>query len=71
MWIELPEQVDTNDLLHKALENKISFSPGSIFTSQNKYNNCMRLNCGYPMDERIEKGGSQSLESCAVNIFSS
>ncbi|PLX68086.1 MAG: PLP-dependent aminotransferase family protein [Denitrovibrio sp.] len=68
LWIELPEQVDTYSLLGKALANKISFSPGSIFTTQDKYNNCMRLNCGYPVDARIEGAIKKLGELCAEYI---
>jgi len=54
LWVELPENVDTLELLPKALKHKVAFSPGGIFSSQEKYNNCMRINCGYPVDEKIE-----------------
>lgn len=64
IWVE-PEDVDTNLVFPKALKKKISFTPGSIFTSQERYNNCMRLNCGYPMDDRIEKGIKTLGELCA------
>jgi len=55
IWLEMPEKVDTQEMYVRALNEKISFSPGGIFTSQQKYNNCMRINCGYPWDARIEK----------------
>ncbi|MGE4318330.1 MAG: PLP-dependent aminotransferase family protein [Deferribacterales bacterium] len=54
LWAEMPEQVDTLDMYPRALDEKISFSPGGIFTSQQKYNNCMRINCGFPWDARME-----------------
>lgn len=55
LWVELPERVDTLDMYPRALEEKISFSPGGIFTSQQKYNNFMRINCGFPWSPRMEK----------------
>lgn len=55
VWVELPEKVDTLDMYPKALDEKISFSPGGIFTSQQKYGNFMRINCGFPWDKRMEK----------------
>ncbi|PLX70756.1 MAG: PLP-dependent aminotransferase family protein [Denitrovibrio sp.] len=68
LWVELPEHIDTNDIFHEALSNKISFTPGSIFSTQEKYNNCMRLNCGYPLDERIEKGIAKLGELCRAKV---
>jgi DNA-binding transcriptional MocR family regulator len=64
LWVEMPEQVDTNAIFSRAVEEKISFTPGGIFSSQEKYNNCMRINCGYPMDSRIEKGIARLGELC-------
>lgn len=68
LWVELPEQVDTNEIFPLALKKKISFSPGSIFTSQEKYSNCMRINCGFPMDDRMEKGIATLGELCKSYI---
>lgn len=55
LWVEMPEKVDTLDMYPRALKEKISFSPGGIFSSQQKYNNCMRVNCGFPWDSKFEK----------------
>jgi len=55
LWAELPEQVDTMHMYEIAMQEKISFSPGGMFTTQEKYNNCLRLNCGYPYDDRMDK----------------
>jgi DNA-binding transcriptional MocR family regulator len=55
LWVELPEKVDTMHMYELAMKEKISFSPGGIFTTQDKYNNCLRLNCGFAMTGRIEK----------------
>lgn len=55
LWVELPENVDTMIMYQRALNERISFSPGGIFTSQQKYGNFMRINCGFPWDRRMEK----------------
>lgn len=55
LWVELPEKVDTMNMYPRALKEKISFSPGGIFTSQQKYGNFMRINCGFPWEKRMEK----------------
>ncbi|MGD9807512.1 MAG: PLP-dependent aminotransferase family protein [Deferribacterales bacterium] len=64
LWVELPESIDTGDIFAHAVEEKISFTPGGIFSSQDRYNNCMRINCGYPMDDRIESGIRRLGELC-------
>ncbi|MBE7170041.1 MAG: PLP-dependent aminotransferase family protein [Williamsia sp.] len=54
LWIELPKSMNTMDLYEKAVARKISFAPGRIFTLQNQYHNCMRLNYGLSWNDRIE-----------------
>ncbi len=54
LWVELPSKVDTFKVYDQALEKKVSFAPGSIFSPTGRYRNCMRLNAGFPWSERIE-----------------
>ena len=68
LWVELPEGTDTGVVFERAVEEKISFTPGGIFTTQERYNNCMRINCGYPVDERIERGIARLGELCEENL---
>ena len=68
LWAELPEDVNTNEVFIRAITENISFTPGGIFTSQERYNNCMRINCGYPMDARIEKGLARIGELCSQYV---
>jgi len=68
LWVELPEQADTNEIFTRAVEEKISFTPGGIFSSQDRYNNCMRVNCGHPITDRIEEGVKRLGELCMENI---
>ena len=55
VWAELPGNIDTIDLYEKALRHKISFAPGRIFTLQNQYANCLRLNYGLLWNDQLEK----------------
>ncbi|ADD69643.1 transcriptional regulator, GntR family with aminotransferase domain [Denitrovibrio acetiphilus DSM 12809] len=64
LWVELPDQVNTDEIFMKAVEENISFTPGGIFSSQERYTNCMRINCGFPLDERIERGIERLGEMC-------
>jgi len=55
LWVELPPACDALALFRQALARGIGIAPGPIFTSQDKYRNCLRLNCGYPWSPRIEE----------------
>ncbi|WP_022663692.1 PLP-dependent aminotransferase family protein [Desulfospira joergensenii] len=43
LWVELPEPIDTEQIYQDALAENILFSPGHLFSLQNKFTNCMRL----------------------------
>ena len=55
IWVELPKAIDAVTLYEKCLRYKISFAPGRIFTLQNQYDNCLRLNYGLLWDEKLER----------------
>lgn len=55
LWIELPGKVDTIDLFKKTIKDKITISPGSMFSATGKYQNCFRFNCSFPIDEKINR----------------
>jgi DNA-binding transcriptional MocR family regulator len=46
LWIELPDGLDANKLLERALPQRLSFIPGPLFTSKRRYSNCLRLGLG-------------------------
>lgn len=54
LWVELNKKTDTVELYNTAMANKISIAPGRMFTLQNQYNNCLKLNCGLVWDEKVE-----------------
>lgn len=62
LWVELPENApdsapagrDTLALYEKALAAGISFTPGRLFSPQEKYGNCLRLAAAMPWDARVE-----------------
>jgi len=55
LWVELPRSVDSLDLHRRALAQKISIAPGPIFSAKQKYKNFIRLSCGLPWSERIDR----------------
>lgn len=52
LWLELPEGVDALEIHRQATAQGISIAPGPMFSAQQDYGNCMRLNYGHPMDKR-------------------
>jgi DNA-binding transcriptional MocR family regulator len=56
LWVELNRQVDGLKVFHAARERKISIFPGSICSTTDRYNNFIRISCGYPWSEKTEAG---------------
>lgn len=55
LWLELAEHIDTYQLYQEAMQQKISFAPGTMFTLQDRYQNCMRLSYGMPWSAEVEQ----------------
>lgn len=56
LWIELSKKINTYKLHKKALKHNIGIAPGQIFSSQARFENCLRLSYGEPRSSRIEEG---------------
>lgn len=54
LWLELDPKIDTAILYDIAIQQKISFAPGRMFTQHDQFNNCMRLNFAIKWDEKVE-----------------
>ena len=54
LWIELNPKINTAVLYDIAVQHKIGFAPGRMFTQYDQYNNCMRLNFAIKWDEKTE-----------------
>jgi DNA-binding transcriptional MocR family regulator len=55
LWLELPRGVDAVELLQNAIHENISLTPGMLFSATRKFRNFIRINCGHPWSERIER----------------
>jgi len=55
VWVQLPEEINTVDLYQRAMKQKISFTPGSLFTLQDQFQNCLRLGYGLEWTDKLEK----------------
>lgn len=56
MWLELNKKVDAFKLRAEAMKHRISFVPGKIFSSGNKYSNYIRLCFGKPWNDDVDYG---------------
>ncbi|HEX8834541.1 MAG TPA: PLP-dependent aminotransferase family protein, partial [Abditibacteriaceae bacterium] len=54
VWVEMPG-VNALKMFQSALREGISIAPGPIFSAQNKYGNCIRLNCGVAWTDNVER----------------
>jgi DNA-binding transcriptional MocR family regulator len=55
LWMELDEKIDTYKLYQEAMLNKISIAPGTMFSLQDRYRNCMRLSYGMQWTPEVER----------------
>ncbi|MGI0016796.1 MAG: PLP-dependent aminotransferase family protein, partial [Nitrososphaera sp.] len=55
LWVELPQSVNALRLYQKALDAKISIVPGPVFSAKQRYQNFIRLSCGYPWSVELEQ----------------
>ncbi|MBP2543501.1 PLP-dependent aminotransferase family protein [Acinetobacter guillouiae] len=59
LWIELPEQVDSNEIYQHMLEYGVSVAPSSLFNISNQQNHFIRMNCSFEMNEKIQNALNQ------------
>ena len=68
VWVELPAGIDAVDYFFKARELGIGLAPGAIFSTQEKYDNFIRLSCtgiwNMEMEKGIERLGQLAREIC-------
>ena len=56
LWGTLPEEMDAQDVLRKAIEQKVAFVPGQSFFPCGGGQNTMRLNFSYCAPDTIRDG---------------
>jgi 2-aminoadipate transaminase len=56
LWVTLPDNMDSKDLLKKAVAKKVAFVPGAAFATDGNIQNTMRLNFSNASDENIVEG---------------
>ena len=56
IWVNLPEYIDTDEMMKEALDNKVAYVPGSAFYANTPEKNKMRLSFVTVPPEKIEQG---------------
>ena len=56
LWLELPRGVDSIRYYMEARNRRIGVCPGVIFSTQDRYGNFIRMNCGNPFTPELERG---------------
>lgn len=54
LWLELDKKIDTYNLYREAAAVGISIAPGTMFTLQDRYRNCMRISYGMPWSSKVD-----------------
>ncbi len=56
LWVQMDDQVDSLTLFRKAIAQRIAVLPGIMCASGPLFNNCIRISCGMPYTDTIDKG---------------
>ena len=54
LWIELPEQVNSNTLYGSMLEQGISIAPSSLFNMTEQNHHFIRINCSFELNQCVQ-----------------
>lgn len=54
IWLELPQYMDSNELLAEAHAFKIGFRPGTLFSQEENFKNCLRICFTYYNEADLE-----------------
>ena len=56
IWIELPSDIDTKELLDESIKRRVAYVPGQSFFPDENKKNTMRLNFSAMEKEKISEG---------------
>lgn len=69
LWVILPEEIDTLDLMPKAIANKVAYVPGSAFYPDGSGHNTFRLNFSNAQPEDITIGIERLAEVVKSELY--
>jgi 2-aminoadipate transaminase len=56
VWVSLPEQLDTTEMFQEAIEKKVAYIPGGVFSVDGSTRNAVRLNFSNVKPAAIQEG---------------
>ena len=62
VWVSLPENLDTSEMFHRAIEKQVAYIPGGVFSVDGSTKNALRLNFSNVTPEAIEEGMARLAE---------
>jgi len=71
LWVQLPENVDSLELYSLALKNKITITPGYLFSPTNQFYNFIRLNAAawtFPIERAVFRLGELAVELASSQL---
>lgn len=68
LWVELPPSIDSWKLYRAAAAQKISIVPGMIFSPTRRFGNHIRLSCGHPLSDSMERAIATLGKLCEKHV---
>ena len=56
VWVSLPDHVDTSEMFHQAIDEKVAYIPGGVFSVDGRTRNALRLNFSNVTPDMIREG---------------
>jgi 2-aminoadipate transaminase len=56
VWVSLPEKLDATEMFHHAIERRVAYIPGEVFSVDGSTKNAVRLNFSNVKPEAIREG---------------
>ncbi|HEX3343142.1 MAG TPA: aminotransferase class I/II-fold pyridoxal phosphate-dependent enzyme, partial [Polyangiaceae bacterium] len=56
LWVEMPPGKSALELHDRALAEGVSVAQGPIFSAKQRFTSSIRVSCGYPWSDAIERG---------------
>ncbi|MDM0011253.1 PLP-dependent aminotransferase family protein [Variovorax sp. J22P168] len=54
LWVELPDRLSSATVFDSALQERILVAPGTLFSNSSRFDHCLRINCGWPFETKVE-----------------
>jgi 2-aminoadipate transaminase len=62
VWVSLPQHLDTTEMFHQAIAQKVAYIPGGVFSVDGSTRNALRLNFSNVKPQAIEEGVARLAE---------